>query len=152
MKEEKEKIMGSGFQGFLSKPIQQSELFYEVSRFIKYSNKKGNGKTEEVVRLLPEVLERLPIVIDILENEYMTLWESTRKNRFFDDIAVFGHQMKELGEKYSMEVLRRFGDDLSTQASRFDVENMNNTLDTYPELINRIRSLFKEEKKADGNG
>jgi hypothetical protein len=82
----------------------------------------------------------------------MKLWESTRKNLFFDDIAAFGHQIKELGEKYSLEVLKRFGDDLSTQVSHFDVENMNITLASYPELIERIRLFLKREKKADENG
>ena len=152
MKEEKEKIMRAGFHGFLSKPIQKSELFREVSRFIKYSKKERDKKTEEVVKLSPEVIEQLPEVIGSLENEYMKLWESTRKNLFFDDIAVFGHQMKELGEKYSLEVLKRFGDDLSTQVSHFDVENMNITLSSYPELIERIRLFLKREKKADENG
>jgi len=60
--------------------------------------------------------------------------------------------MKELGEKYSLEVLKRFGDELSTQVSHFDVENMNVTLDSYPELIERIRLLLHGEKKADGHG
>jgi signal transduction histidine kinase/FixJ family two-component response regulator len=142
MKEEKEKIMGSGFQGFLSKPIQQSELFYEIRRFIKYSKKEKHEKEEEVVRLSSVVVEQLPSVIDILENEYMKLWESTRKSHFFDDIEAFGHQIKELGEKYSLEILKRFGDNLCNQTNSFDVENMNVTLDTYPELIKKIRSLL----------
>jgi signal transduction histidine kinase/ActR/RegA family two-component response regulator len=152
MKEEMEKIMRSGFQGFLSKPIQKSKLFREVTRFIKYSIKETNGKTEEVVSLPPEVIEQLPGVIDTLENEFMNIWESTRKSLFFDDIAAFGHRMKELGEKYSLEILKRFGDDLSNQVSHFDVENMNITLDSYPELIERIRLLHQVEKKADGHG
>jgi len=67
MKEEKEQILRSGFHGFLSKPIQQSELFREVSRFIKYSKKERNEKTQEVVRLSPEVIEQLPGVIDTLD-------------------------------------------------------------------------------------
>lgn len=152
MKEEREQILRSGFHGFLSKPIQQSELFREVGRFIKYSKKERNEKTREVVWLSPEVIEQLPGVVDTLDNEYMKLWQSTRKNLFFDDIAAFGHKMKELGEKYSLEVLKRFGDELSTQVSHFDVENMNITLDAYPELIERIRLLLHGEKKADGYG
>ncbi|OEU62004.1 MAG: hypothetical protein BA867_07890 [Desulfobacterales bacterium S5133MH16] len=145
MKEEKEKIMRSGFDGFLSKPIQKSELFREVIRFIKYSRQERNGKQEELVRFSSEVIEQLQGVIDTLENEYMKLWESTRKNLFFDDIAGFGQQMKELGEKYSLEVLKKFGNDLSTQVSHFDVENMNITLDSYPELIERLRLSLKGE-------
>jgi YesN/AraC family two-component response regulator len=145
MKEEKEKIMRSGFDGFLSKPIQKSELFREVIRFIKYSRQERNGKQEELVRFSSEVIEQLQGVIDTLENEYMKLWESTRKNLFFDDIAGFGQQMKELGEKYSLEVLKKFGNDLSTQVSHFDVENMNITLDSYPELIERLRLSLQGE-------
>jgi len=57
-----------------------------------------------------------------------------------------------LGEKYSLDVLIKFGDDLSNQAGQFDVENMNITLDTFPELIEKLRSLLHGEKKAGGNG
>jgi len=152
MKEEREKIMHSGFQGFLSKPIQKSELFREVARFIKYSKKEKIEKAEDIERLPSEVMEQLPDVMDVLENEYMELWKSTRKNHFFDDIASFGHQIKQLGEKYSLNVLIKFGDDLSNQAGQFDVENMNITLDTFPELIEKLRSLLHGEKKAGGNG
>jgi hypothetical protein len=97
------------------------------------------------VRLSSEVIEQLQGVIDTLENEYMKLWELTRENLFFDDIAEFGQQMKELGEKYSLEVLKKFGNDLSSQVSHFDVENMNITLDSYPELIERLRLSLQGE-------
>ncbi|MDM8526202.1 ATP-binding protein [Desulfococcaceae bacterium HSG8] len=141
MKEDKEKIIHSKFDGFLIKPVKRSDLFRELSRFIMYSRKEkteNEGETEDVS---PETLDKIPEVIDRLESEFRPLWESVRENNSIADIRKFGDNMKAFGDEYSLKIFQKFGDELILQAKMFDIENIGVTLETYPELIEKVRML-----------
>lgn len=111
------------------------------SSFDKAGKKEENEEPEE--RLMPEALAMLPEIISKLENEHMGSWKKARQSGLFDDIAGFGHQIKEYGDKYSLKVLQQFGDDLLLQVSTFDIDRMTATLDSYPGLIAKIKSLSR---------
>ncbi|MDM8550916.1 response regulator [Desulfobacterales bacterium HSG2] len=152
LEEDQKKIMAAGFDGYLRKPVQRSELLYELSRFIKYSRvEERTEKTddkERIENIRGECPEKFPEIIHKLENKFMTLWETVRTNGFFDEIENFGHQIKGLGEQYSSGLLQQFGEDLVEQAEHFDVDNIRITLDAYPELVEKIRLLAA----GDGTG
>ena len=148
MKTDKAKIMESGFDGFLMKPVQISDLFKELTSFLTYKRIGDNEKQviKETEGELPEELSQetvkeLPWIIDQMENELTALWEKARRNGLFDDVENFGLQIKGMGDRYSLKVLQRFGDDLIQHVSSFDVEKMGATLDSYPELIKKIKGL-----------
>lgn len=144
MKEEKDKSLKQGFAGFLTKPIQRSELFEELAKFIGHSRKEAPEraeKTETTEPVSPETMEKLPELIDKLENELMRKWDSARKNSFFDEISAFADQVKCFGEGFGMDVLRKYGEELAGHVSSFDIENMNATLEAYPKLVRKIISL-----------
>ncbi|MGA1791920.1 MAG: ATP-binding protein [bacterium] len=148
MKTDKAKIMESGFDGFLMKPVQISDLFKELTCFLEY---KSIGDDEQPcikeaeedlpAELPPETLKELPKVIDQMENELTALWEKACQNGLFDDIETFGRKIKGMGDRYSLKILQGFGDDLIQHVSSFDVEKMGITLDSYPELIKKIKML-----------
>ena len=161
LREDQEQIMKAGFDGYLRKPIQRSELFHEVSRFLKYSPKEQAGLMKEqppemlaAGSMSAEDMENLPELIHLLESELMVPWEAARQNEFFDEIEAFGHQVSALGEKYSSDMVRQFGETLTEQASSFDIDHMNATLDAFPELLKQLRSLNtdtdEETDHADG--
>ncbi len=149
MKEDKEKLMNSKFDGFLIKPIQQSGLFKELARFIRHSKKETPEEaSERSVRedsfdgIPPETLERLPELIRQLENDFMPLWESAHNNHSIVDIENFGDKIKAFGDTHSLRHFKRLGEKLVSQAKMFDIENIGVTLKSYPELVERIRELI----------
>ncbi len=155
MKKDKEKIMESGFDGLLVKPFQISDLYRELAHFLRYSIKKNNvqqtikkSKKRALEKLPPNVLIKLPEIIKKLENELMYSWHIAHQKGLFDDIADFGRQIKRLGDVYSLNILREFGDDLILHVSSFDIERMCSTLDAYPELIEKIKSLYQNRVKG----
>ncbi len=145
LKEDEERIMEGGFDGYLRKPVQRAELFYELSQFLKCSRKEtAQGKTYEesmLENMPPESLKMLPEVIHRLENELTELWKITKENEFFDEIEQFGHQISSLGEQYGLEFLRQFGDDLVEQVRCFDIDNMNATMTAYPGLVQKLKQI-----------
>jgi CheY-like chemotaxis protein len=75
-----------------------------------------------------------------LENESMPLWETIKQRVIFGEIGSFGHHIKAQGEKYRLKPLEKFGDDLLMCISNFDIENINLLLNSFPELVGKIKS------------
>ncbi|MGA1864160.1 MAG: response regulator [bacterium] len=153
MKKDKEKIMQSGFDGFLVKPFQISDLYKELTRFLKYSARIKSEVNQQVKKLKkdltnkinPKVIVKLPEIIEKLENEFMDSWKIAHQKGLFDDIANFGSQIKELGDIYSIKTLQEFGEDLALHVNSFDIERMCATLDAYPELIKELKLLYRKK-------
>ncbi|MCP3931900.1 MAG: response regulator, partial [Bacteroidetes bacterium] len=75
-------IMGKGFNGFLSKPIEADKLLAELLKHLPIAktdeHKKVSEKreiTDEWKTLSGKTLSRLPELIRILNSEYMDQWK-----------------------------------------------------------------------------
>ncbi len=149
---EKEKMIEQGFAGYLTKPIQKATLFQELVRFIPHTRGKAVFPQDRAIVWEPIDLDRLPRVIEQLENKYMRIWTETRKNHFFNEIGDFAQQMMELGEKNAIVLLKTYGEDLVAHVESFDVENMNTALKAYPKMVETIKALgTRLEIKEDTN-
>ncbi|MEZ4528024.1 MAG: ATP-binding protein [Desulfobacterales bacterium] len=100
MKSEQDRIMACGFDGLMTKPFKKQDLIRRLSHFIPYrkktqqapvpEEKKEPQAKEPVPRTLPpapEVQERMPELLHLLESEFTPKWETARQNGFFDDIV-----------------------------------------------------------------
>ncbi|RJQ65681.1 MAG: response regulator [Desulfobacteraceae bacterium] len=151
MQEEKEKMMQAGFAGYLTKPIPKAVLFQELTRFLRHSRRQRAEKEESAAAPAPARLELLPEAIEQLENKYMQMWISTKQNLFFEEIDEFAHLMSELGERYGLAILKKYGADLGAHVKNFDVEHMNSVLNAYPQIIEQIKSFYFQRKREDNN-
>jgi signal transduction histidine kinase/DNA-binding NarL/FixJ family response regulator len=142
MKGEREKMLDLGFSAYLTKPIRKTTLVQELMRFIPYTKATEESPADQAITAEPIDRERLPQVIEQLENKYMQEWTEARKNQIFDEIGHFAHRISTLGEENGVMMVKKYGDDLGAQVESFDVEKMNATLDNYPQLIENIRSLL----------
>ncbi len=101
------------------------------------------GKQSESIDLCAavsvETLNALPEIIDRLEHEFMQSYESVRQYQAFGDFEDFARQIKKLGEKYSLIILEKFGSMLLTHVGNFDIEQIEASLDAYPQLIERLK-------------
>jgi PAS domain S-box-containing protein len=136
---DKEKLEASGFSGYLIKPVRSADLFKELSRVIPYTlTEPLSPQTETASEKIS--LDNLDEIIEKLENEFKPLWEKVCRNSVFEEIEGFGKQMKRFGEQYSLKIYEKFGGDLINYAVCFDVEQIQMTLNSYPKLLERIRS------------
>ncbi len=78
--DEKTKIEAHGFDGFLSKPVNISVLFNELSRYLKYTNKTltTQAATTEVETLNPENIINLSELRKKVEQEVKPLWKKAK--------------------------------------------------------------------------
>jgi PAS domain S-box-containing protein len=76
-----------------------------------------------------------------LETESIQLWEKAKQSLIFDEIYSFGLHIKAQGEKYQIKSLEKFGDTMLKYVRSFDIKNIKQLLNFFPELIDRIKSL-----------
>ncbi len=150
MAHEKERILASGFDGYLTKPVQRAGLFQEISRFLPYTeeSEKCEVRTEksEAERLSPETLEKLPEIIQRLENEFASLYNNVLESRNFADIEDFAKQLGEFGKQYALECFVALSNELLIHAGNFDIENIEFGLESYLKLVEDIDSGAEAEK------
>lgn len=102
---------------------ENPEIYYQINHFkIEDENSK----------------EKVKKVLTILENDYLSTWESLRKTNIINDIHKFAINLREIGKSYNIDILKIYGEDLDNQAISFDIENLTKTLDCFEEIINKF--------------
>jgi len=166
MKTSEEDIKKIGSNGYLRKPISRPELLAELKKYLKYEiipkevkilgaaqqpevvtkGKNGirseGGFKEILQEKLPEMsAEKLPDLIDKLENEIFAKYSKIKKEFIINDIEDFAKEIGELGAQYGTSILSDWGSKLSLQASNFDLENLSGTLNEFENILNKIKSF-----------
>ncbi len=146
MKEEKSKILESGFDHYLRKPISQKELISELTKFLKYKTREEIDReklqTEEEI-YNDDFLKKLPELLRILEGDLKKNWEKIRTTYILGEITAFAQKIKLIAEKYNANQLAVWSEKLIDQTQSFDMENLPATLNEYDNFIatfNRINS------------
>lgn len=144
MKEDEQKIIDGGFDGYLVKPVQMNDLFKELSRHLKYTEQlevKDHRLVNMNETILSESIPKLSGIIERFEEELTPLWEIACRNHFIHDIIGLGNKIKETGSENSINFLEQYGDDLIFYANNFDIESMKVSLEIFPKIIEKIKHL-----------
>jgi PAS domain S-box-containing protein len=162
MKQQEEAEREAGCDGYLRKPVSKAELLTELMRFLPYSTKKPmaeetmpreeNDKspvgreTIGIDSLTPEIKAKLPELLTILDGELTDNWKHINDTFIIEDIEEFANTVRVFGEKYKLDILSGWGEQLLDQVKCFDMEKMPETLKQFPILIKKIEDILKREE------
>lgn len=141
----KEAIKKMGFDSYIMKPTLISELFYEVCNFLKYKRTEVDEEVQssESDFVLPgNVKENFADIINTLEKEFLDEWKTVKKNHFVHEIIDFGTRIKEFGTNYAFDFLENYGNNLVLFAKSFDIVSMDTSLNSFPEIVEKIKTNF----------
>ncbi len=139
-------IKTSGFDAYLKKPVSRSEIFRELSRFLKHSSVEQSIIKEKTKKLVSkQQAEALPGILDTLEKEVMILWEEIQQRQSMERTETFAHQIIELGKQYQIKLLLDFGYDVLESVEQFDIDRLSFKINTFPVLIERVAALGNAE-------
>jgi signal transduction histidine kinase/CheY-like chemotaxis protein/streptogramin lyase len=151
LREQRSKIEKAGGDGYLSKPVSQSDLVIELMHFLPYVTSESAGTPEMKVKepitttpdpLSPEAREKFLDLLNILQSDDVTQrWEKLSKTLIIDEIEDFSGEMKELDQTYQTGMLSLWADGLFNDLQAFDVAKIHETLAFFPELIKEIKLL-----------
>ncbi len=147
MKEDRERIHRSTFDGHVGKPVEKSGLFRALARFIDHSTPSGeNALSRGAVSMdahapLPgEILEALPELVETLE-ALMERWKTVSAKQYIPDIQAFGEEIRVLGERSGVDELTALGKNLLLHIESYDIEHIFTTLETYPSLVETLKNV-----------
>ncbi len=157
LKKDQETILGRGFDGYLRKPTQRTDLFQELQRFISYTRleQEQTDEEEEPVHIqdFSEMSkDSLVRLLETLNEEYIPVWEAAREYNNIEDIRKFGMKIEELGRSYSSKLLTDYGIQLTEYADRFDIDNMNTALEDFSKIFDSIRYHAGNQETGDIDG
>ncbi|MCJ7666580.1 MAG: ATP-binding protein, partial [Actinobacteria bacterium] len=154
MKEQEEEIEKTNCEGYLRKPVRKTELIKVLAIHLDHTDKKpvlveekeaaDNKEYKDTSKpITDETKKKLPGLISILESHIKEKWEEVTKTSIINDIEDFAKEIKELGRKYKLEILLKWGDEILSQAENFDMDKLRKTLKYYTELIDEVKKLTK---------
>jgi len=155
MKEDREKIIQCGCDGFLPKPVNEDQLFSELMKYLPYNKKPAplieplysvneNEIQHDLSHLIPgEIAE---ITAD-LGNRLMTQWRQLEDSIFLDQWAAFGAEIKQLAEKFDLQTLVDYGQHLIDNVKHLNIVELKKTIREYPGLVD----IIKRNRQFIGN-
>lgn len=141
---DKSRVLGKGFDGFLSKPVKMDSLFSELLKFLKLIPKDTDEKKASMAKaegFPDETVLNLPKIINVLETEFMPQWETFQKKQPIEGVKAFGMRLKELGLSCHFDYLTNYGERLILHVNNFDINNMRATINEFQEMVNRLKSI-----------
>ena len=149
-KEEKEKILGAGFDHYLRKPISQKELTAELMRYLKFkktSTEKDTDYQTPAHEMMDETfMSRLPELVGLLEGKFRTKWESVRTTFVLGEITSFARELQKVGKAFNAPQLTTWSESLEEQVLSFDMENLPATLRQYEKMVAGFDNILKNKK------
>ncbi|MDM8561832.1 response regulator [Candidatus Marithioploca araucensis] len=140
-----DKIKAHGFDGYLSKPINRSELLGELSRYLKYTVVDAPVATEEVeLTLNLEEIANIPELRNKLKQEVMPLAEETSLAIQIDIVEELAEKMITLGDEDSIPVFTLYGESLQKSLEEFDIDRIQKAIE---ELFVLVKPLMELESK-----
>jgi CheY-like chemotaxis protein/anti-sigma regulatory factor (Ser/Thr protein kinase) len=148
MEHEKQKIALSGFDGYLTKPIQTERLIAELMRFLPLC-----GEVAAVAKVIEtsteqdlEIGKRISYIMERLETEGLKEWNAAHKSGRIDAISAFGKNIENIGNAGNVDVVSAYGRNVAERAEEFDIEQVEELLAKFPELLTQWKSW-----SGDGN-
>jgi signal transduction histidine kinase/ligand-binding sensor domain-containing protein/CheY-like chemotaxis protein len=151
LKEELPYIRKTGCDGFLNKPVGKSDLIIELMHFLPYTAPGCVWPTEiggkemknpAPASLSPKTRAKLPELLDILRRgDIAARWETLSKTLILDELEDFVNEMKKLDQRYRSRILSQWADRLYHDLQGYDPVKIQETLSSFPEIIEEITIL-----------
>jgi len=149
--EEQERIKNANyFNTLLIKPIDVSELFQELSHFLKFTRKIKTEQTQEKAAvnsiLSTEQVSKLPELINILESQLLLESREIASMMEMDEVESFAQKVVELGKEYNVTLLTNYGENLAELTENFEIEDIEKVLRKFHKILKRIKALGEKHE------
>ena len=90
---------------------------------------------------MDEILEKIPELTGLLKNTYIAKWEEIKNKMVIFKIEGFLKELSTEAEKYKLPILFDYTNQIKSDLDVFDLEQVEEKLGKFPELIDKIEQL-----------
>jgi PAS domain S-box-containing protein len=126
------------FNGYLLKPIHIKSLFYELSRYLILKDQpknQANPSEANTKQSLTDSAITYPLQLKEEIEKLISLKETINAVIDMDEINAFADRILSLGKKYQLSSLIHYGNQLHESTEDFDIEQIDNALTIFADLI-----------------
>ncbi len=140
---EKTKLAACGFDGYLSKPINSSALFNEISHYLAYTDQNNapnsKSKTQESESIPTDIVE-VATLCQTLEEQVLPLWQELVDMIETDAVETFAEQLIQLSKKHHAQSLIDYAENLRELSQNFDIDGIEKAFSKFPVLLNSLKA------------
>jgi PAS domain S-box-containing protein len=137
-------------QGFLLKPISKKTIFSKIKQVLNWQSdlnievKSAENLPDNSINLLPDNLEDLPELLTVLQQKRKD-WEIIHQSMIRNQLMQFAHDIENLGNQYHYNLVANYGHILVNQIEVFDLEGLEETIESFPQMIEDLENLAKSQ-------
>ncbi len=135
-----------GFDAVFMKPIDLSKLLHTVGSLLKKNTSIIQNYDLSDSQDPDLNLHTLKIVIYLLETEYFEEWQDTCNTSSFAKMELFAEKIINTGKSHGILRLVKYGNALMLHIRNFDIDNINQMLNTYPDMIEELKLIVEKKK------
>jgi CheY-like chemotaxis protein len=134
--------------GFIRKPVSREAIAAQLQRLL--ANGEGATTTAENRPLSPDAElsetahERLPELIQLLQQAEDSTWQSLHQTLLLDQIRLFVTQLQTWATDYESATLQAYVSTLQMQVDNFDLFHLPETLAEFPHLKTQLQHLLEQ--------
>lgn len=137
------------FEGFLRKPISKKNLFSVLKKHIRTSRPKPMSDKYTDVLSKPAIKrimtahdrKQLPKLISILEKSILPAAQKKSEIIIIDDIENLANIIIDYGNRFNIDLLINYGEELNSLAQIYDVEKIRHQLNEFRTLIRSLKEI-----------
>jgi len=139
-------IVNSGnFAGVLLKPVNQSQLFSQLARFLKHRinetiNIPADSDIPDIHSLSEDILKNLPQIREAFDSAIVPKFNSIKGQFVLFKIEEFAVDLKQLALRYDIKFLANYADKILIDLEMVDLDSLKETLDIFPRIISSVLS------------
>lgn len=146
LKDEEQKILSSGFDGFLIKPLRRKKLVEELSKYLKFhlsspqiARKNEPSKPLDLNKNQKKEIKKL---LNEIDSTYKPKWENIRNTFIFNDITKFANEIIQLAKTYQANKLLNWAKELQEHANNLDMEKLPGTLNFFDSIEEEYKKMI----------
>lgn len=131
------------FDDVLRKPVTKNELYALMKRYIPYRSAKPASESDshEVFDKLSELSEAdYKMFMNDLENEILPVWNEIKDSLIIFEIEGFIKKLKETQDKYGLNILDGYINEMNRHLKNIDIENIQSKLKSFEDIIEKLKS------------
>lgn len=134
-------------QGFLRKPVSRQDLFNELQRLFPFQllveSQPPSQPQTTTLAMSPQALEKLPELIELLQQEEASVWKTLHQTLLIDQLRVFALRLQNLSQLYECPDLSEYANMLKSQIDTFDLAHLADTVANFPEISKKLQKLLQ---------
>jgi PAS domain S-box-containing protein len=142
LKDQKERIHQSKFVGLLTKPVNITELYFELMNNLMYKQTRKEKTEQESANDSGNEIVNLQDLINSLESDFHETWKNFEMRQPIGGIKKFGEDLINLGTEHKSTLITRYGKDLAGAAESFNIEAILMLLKQYTPNIEKLKNIL----------